>query len=108
MRQEGEKEGFEKGLQKGINEGIEKGIEIFISDNLEEGKSRQQIIEKLVKRFGLSENDAIMLVEKHMEGLKDVYKRQGILRCKTCAMHFPNGGDGTAGGWYRHFPEYRA
>ena len=20
-------------------------------------------------------------------------------------MHFPNGGDGTAGGWYRHFPE---
>ncbi|ERI69705.1 hypothetical protein HMPREF1548_03002, partial [Clostridium sp. KLE 1755] len=70
VRQEGEKEGFEKGLQKGINEGIEKGIEIFISDNLEEGKSRQQIIEKLVKRFGLSENDAIMLVEKHMEGLK--------------------------------------
>ena len=74
VRQEGEKEGFEKGLQKGINEGIEKGmekgIEIFISDNLEEGKSRQQIIEKLVKRFGLSESDAIMLVEKHMEGLK--------------------------------------
>lgn len=74
VRMEGEKEGFEKGLQKGINEGIEKGmekgIEIFISDNLEEGKSRQQIIEKLVKRFGLSENDAIMLVEKHMEGLK--------------------------------------
>ena len=70
VRQEGEKEGFEKGLQKGMNEGIEKGIEIFISDNLEEGKSRQQIIEKLVSRFGLSENDAIMLVEKHTEGLK--------------------------------------
>lgn len=70
VRQEGEKEGFEKGLQKGMNEGIEKGIEIFISDNLEEGKSRQQIIEKLVKRFGLSENDAIMLVEKNTEGLK--------------------------------------
>ena len=55
---------------EGENEGIEKGIEIFISDNLEEGKSRQQIIEKLVKRFGLSENDAIMVVEKNTEGLK--------------------------------------
>ena len=70
VRQEGEKEGFEKGLQKGMNKGIEKGIEIFISDNLEEGKSRQQIIEKLVKRFGLSESDAIMVVEKNTEGLK--------------------------------------
>ena len=70
VRMEGEKEGFEKGLQKGMNEGIEKGIEIFISDNLEEGKSRQQIIEKLVKRFGLSESDAIMVVEKNTEGLK--------------------------------------
>ena len=71
VRMEGEKEGFEKGLQKGINEGIEKGmekgIEIFISDNLEEGKNRQQIIEKLVSRFGLSEKDAIMLVDKYTD-----------------------------------------
>ena len=52
---EGEKEGFEKGLQ------------IFILDNLEEGKNRQQIIEKLVSRFGLSEKDAIMLVDKYTD-----------------------------------------
>ena len=65
VRMEGEKEGFEKGLQKGINEGMEKGIEIFISDNLEEGKNRQQIIEKLVNRFGLSEKDAIVFVDKY-------------------------------------------
>ena len=68
VRQEGEKEGFEKGLQKGINEGIEKGIEIFISDNLEEGKSRQQIIEKLVKRFGLSESDACRSAQHFADG----------------------------------------
>ena len=46
---------------------MEKGIEIFISDNLEEGKNRQQIIEKLVSRFGLSEKDAIMLVDKYTD-----------------------------------------
>lgn len=55
VRMEGEKEGFEKGLQ------------IFILDNLEEGKNRQQIIEKLVSRFGLSEKDAIMLVDKYTD-----------------------------------------
>ena len=60
VRMEGEKEGFEKGMQKGIG--------IFISVNLEEGKNRQQIIDKLVNRFGLAESDAIMLVEKYMDG----------------------------------------
>ena len=55
VRMEGEKEGFEKGLQ------------IFILDNLEEGKNRQQIIEKLVRRFELSEKDAIMLMDKYTD-----------------------------------------
>lgn len=59
VRLEGEKKGFEDGLQK--------GIECFISDNLEEGKNKQQIVEKLVSRFGLSENDAIVLVEKYAD-----------------------------------------
>ena len=63
VRMEGEKHGFEQGWQKGINE----GIEIFISDNLEEGKNRQQIIEKLISRFGLAEKDAVMLVEKYAD-----------------------------------------
>ena len=61
VRMEGEKEGFEKGMQKGIG--------IFISVNLEEGKNRQQIIDKLVNRFGLAESDAIMLVEKYASRL---------------------------------------
>ena len=63
VRMEGEKKGFEEGMQKGIN----KGIEIFISDNLEEGKNKQQIIKKLVSRFGLEESDAIVLVEKYTD-----------------------------------------
>ena len=33
-------------------------------------KRQQQIIEKLVSRFGLSENDAIMLVEKYADRLQ--------------------------------------
>lgn len=60
VRMEGEKKGFEEGMQK--------GIEIFILDNLEEGKNKQQIIKKLVSRFGLAESDAIVLVEKYTDG----------------------------------------
>ena len=55
---------------EGEKKGLQKGIEIFISDNLEEGKNKQQIIEKLVSRFGLAESDAIVLVEKYTDGQK--------------------------------------
>lgn len=65
VRMEGERKGFEEGMQKGMNEGIEKGMEIFISDYIEEGKSRQQIIEKLKSKFGLSEKDAVLYTEKY-------------------------------------------
>ena len=53
--------------QEGIEEGFEKGLKIFIIDNLEEGKTKQQIIEKLVNRFGLPEKEAVMLTEKYAE-----------------------------------------
>ena len=48
-------------------EGFEKGLEIFIIDNLDEGKTKQQIIEKLVNRFGLPEKEAVMLTEKYAD-----------------------------------------
>lgn len=40
-------------IEQGIERGIEQGIEALILDNLEDGKSEEVIISKLVRRFGL-------------------------------------------------------
>lgn len=42
----------------GREEGRQEGIRVFICDNLEEGKSREQIVEKLMKRFMLDREAA--------------------------------------------------
>lgn len=53
---------FEKeraeGRAEGRAEAIKKGIEILIADNLEEQKTREQILVKLVKHFSLSRKEA--------------------------------------------------
>ena len=49
----------------GREEGIEQGIRALILDNLEEGKSAQCIMEKLVKRFELTEDKATEYLEKY-------------------------------------------
>lgn len=46
-------------------EGIERSLEAFILDNLEEGKDRKIIIDKLKRRFQLSEKDAADCLEKY-------------------------------------------
>lgn len=55
------------------NQGIEKGKEecigIFILDNMEEGKSKVQIIKKLIIRFNLPEKDAERLMDKYMNNV---------------------------------------
>ncbi|MDD3340393.1 MAG: hypothetical protein PHS82_16255 [Lachnospiraceae bacterium] len=50
--------------EEGRVEGVEHGIEAFILDNLEENVSETRIMEKLMKRFNLTENQA-----------KDYYKK---------------------------------
>lgn len=77
VRQEAMENGFNKGMEKGLEEGIEKGIEkgkeecigIFILDNMEEGKSKVQIIKKLIIRFNLPEKDAERLMDKYMNNV---------------------------------------
>jgi len=44
--------------QENIERGIEQGIKAFILDNIEEGKTKEIIIKKLRKRFGLEESTA--------------------------------------------------
>lgn len=50
--------GIRKGIEQGMERGIEKGIAALIQDNLEDGKSKNQILARLQKRFDLTETDA--------------------------------------------------
>ena len=61
--------GFNKGMEKGLEKGKEEGIGIFILDNMEEGKSKEQIIKKLIIRFNLPEKDAERLMDKYMNNV---------------------------------------
>ena len=58
-------EGMETGLEKGMAKGMAKGIQALILDNMEEGIPRGRIIEKLCRRFSLSEDVAIAYYEKY-------------------------------------------
>ena len=59
IQQESHDIGRLEGLREGRREGqLEGGIQTLIIDNLEDGKSKEIIIMKLEKRFGLSPEDA--------------------------------------------------
>lgn len=45
-------------MDEGIQKGREEGLRALIQDNIETGISREQILEKLQKRFQLSEAQA--------------------------------------------------
>lgn len=47
------------GFLKGIELGLQEGILIFILDNLEEGTPAERIVQKLQKRFSLSQEEAL-------------------------------------------------
>ena len=55
---EGRKSGMAEGRKSGIAEGRETGIKALIQDNLEEKVPTERIVEKLKKRFSLSEKEA--------------------------------------------------
>lgn len=63
-------EGIAAGMAEGMAEGREQGIRFFILDNLEEHKSKEIIIAKLVRLFSLSKEDAEMYYNKFSE--KDI------------------------------------
>lgn len=45
---------MERARKAGIEQGIEQGIDILIADNVDMGVSKELIISKLVKHFGLT------------------------------------------------------
>ena len=64
---QGKEAGEQIGMKRGIEQGIERGIEAFILDNLEENIPKERIIEKLQKRFELSQTKAESYVERYMD-----------------------------------------
>lgn len=65
IREDARAEGLAEGRAMGMEEGISEGIKALIMDNLEEGKSRQKIVEKLMKHFSLPEEEANAYFEKY-------------------------------------------
>ena len=64
-RSEGIQLGRSEGIQLGHSEGVEEGIKAFILDNIEENIPKERIIEKLQRRFDLSEEQAVEKYEKY-------------------------------------------
>ena len=68
-REEGIKEGREEGHQAGIKEGREEereaGIRRLIEDNLEEKKTKEIIIQKLIRWFSMDEQTAQLYLDKY-------------------------------------------
>lgn len=43
-----------EGIEVGMEAGLEEGIRVFVLDNLEEGRTEEQIMDKLMRMFSLS------------------------------------------------------
>ena len=61
---QGIEQGISQGIEQGINQGIEQGIEVFILDNEEEGIPRERVVEKLQRRFKLTEDRAVYYYDR--------------------------------------------
>ena len=62
---QGREQGIEQGIERGIKQGREQGIEALILDNLEDGRTEEVIINKLIKRFEMKEEDARRYFDKY-------------------------------------------
>ena len=70
-REEGRAGGREEGHQAGIKEGREEereaGIRRLIEDNLEEKKTKEIIIQKLIRWFSMDEQTAQLYLDKYAD-----------------------------------------
>ncbi len=60
-------EAREEGREEGLAEGIAEGIRIFILDNLEEKIPAERIIQKLIRHFSLTEEQAAEYLQKYSD-----------------------------------------
>jgi len=66
-REEGIKEGIKEGRLEGRNEEREAGIRRLIEDNLEEKKTKEIIIQKLIRWFSMDEQTAQLYLDKYAD-----------------------------------------
>ena len=54
-----------EGIEAGMEAGLEEGIRVFVLDNLEEGRTEEQIMDKLMRMFSLSREKAGEYLERY-------------------------------------------
>ena len=64
-REEGRAEGHEAGIKEGREEEREAGIRRLIEDNLEEKKTKEIIIQKLIRWFSMDAQTAQLYLDKY-------------------------------------------
>ena len=64
-REEGRAEGHEAGIKEGREEEREAGIRRLIEDNLEEKKTKEIIVQKLIRWFSMDEQTAQLYLDKY-------------------------------------------
>ena len=62
---QGRSEGLSQGRSEGLSQGLSHGIEIFIIDALEDGKTEEIIIAKLMRHYKISEDEAKGYFDKY-------------------------------------------
>ena len=66
-REEGRAVGHEAGIKEGREEEREAGIRRLIEDNLEEKKTKEIIIQKLIRWFSMDEQTAQLYLDKYAD-----------------------------------------
>lgn len=57
-------DGVEEGIEKGLEEGLEKGIKVLVQDYIEEGYSKEIIMDKLIRGFSLNRAESSRYYER--------------------------------------------
>ena len=72
QRKEGREEGHEAGIKEGREEEREAGIRRLIEDNLEEKKTKEIIIQKLIRWFSMDEQTAQLYLDKYADSAEEM------------------------------------
>ena len=68
---EGREEGHQAGIKEGREEEREAGIRRLIEDNLEEKKTQEIIIQKLIRWFSMDEQTAQLYLDKYADSAEE-------------------------------------
>ena len=69
---EGREEGHQAGIKEGREEEREAGIRRLIEDNLEEKKTKEIIIQKLIRWFSMDEQTAQLYLDKYADPAEEM------------------------------------